>query len=196
MQNLDLGQIERRAWQSYHQDGLMDIAFGVLLLFVFAGSVADRYRWVAYLLLLLVGPALAISKRLVTAPRMGAVEFGPVRKARKLSVVLFIAAMVGATALVPVVLGGYGWLRAHPVAVGVGLGFMVLLAFSAVAYWLDLRRMYAVGLLFGGAFTLTELLDTPVPFLVAGSLVALSGAVRLVAFLRRYPKPSGTNEAY
>jgi hypothetical protein len=50
--------------------------------------------------------------------------------------------------------------------------------------------------LFGGAFTLTELLDTPVPFLVAGTVVALSGVVRLVAFLRRYPRPSGTNGAY
>jgi len=196
VEDLDLGRIERRAWRSYHEDGLMDVAFGLLLVVAFAGSVADRFRWVAYVLLLLVGPALALSKRLVTAPRMGAVEFGPTRKARKRSVVLFIGALVAATMLVPVMLGGYDWLRAHPVIVPVGLGFLVLLAFSGIAYWLDLPRMYVVGLLFGGAFTLTELLDTPVLLLLAGATVALSGAVRLTRFLRRYPKPSGTDGAY
>jgi hypothetical protein len=196
MQNLYLERIEQRAWQSYHEDGLMDVAFGTLLLFVFTGSAADRFHWVAIVLLLLVGPALAVSKRFVTAPRMGAVEFGPARKARKRSVVLFIAALVSVTMLVPIVLGGTEWLRSHATFVSVALGCWVFAAFAAIAYWLQLTRMYAVGLLFGGAFTLAELLDTPVPFLVAGTVVALSGVVRLVAFLRRYPRPSGTNGAY
>ena len=63
---------------------------------------------------------------------------------------------------------------------------MVFLAFAAVAYWMDLARMYVVGLLFGSAFGLTELMDTPFPLLAAGTVVALSGAVRLARFLRSY----------
>ena len=35
----DLRQLERKAWLSYQQDGLMEIAFGLLLLFAFGGSV-------------------------------------------------------------------------------------------------------------------------------------------------------------
>jgi hypothetical protein len=50
--------------------------------------------------------------------------------------------------------------------------------------------MYGVGVLFGGAFTLTELLNTPLPLLAAGAIVAISGVVRLVGFLRRYPLPT------
>ncbi len=190
MQDIELRRLERRAWRSYHQDGLMDIAFGLLLLFVFAGSVTERFHWMAIVLLLLVGPSLALAKRLVTAPRMGTVEFSAARKSRKRRVVLFIALLVAATMLIPVIVGGDEWLRAHGTLVSFGLGALVFTVFAAIAFWLDLRRMYGVGLLFGGAFTLTELLDTPLPLLVAGSIVAASGVMRLVRFVRQYPKPS------
>jgi len=186
----DLRQIERKAWLSYHQDGLMEIAFGLLLLFAFAGSIADQFHWIAYLPLLLVGPSLALAKRLVTAPRMGSVRFGPARMARKRRAVLVIALLVAATMLVPVIGGGREWLHAHSAFVSVGLGVWIFAAFAAIAYWLQLARMYGVGVLFGGAFTLTELLDTPLPLLAAGAIVALSGVVRLVGFLRRYPLPT------
>jgi hypothetical protein len=193
MGTLDLGQIERQAWQSYHEDGLMDIAFGSLLLFVYVGSTADRLHWGAIVALLLVGPALALAKRMVTAPRLGRVEFSTARKGRKRRVVLFIAAAVAASTLIPLVLGGDEWLRSHTTFVSVGLGVLVFTVFAAIAFWLDLRRMYGVGVLYGGAFTSAELLDTPLPMLIAGSIVALSGAARLIIFLRRYPRPSVGN---
>lgn len=189
MQDLDLNRIERQAWRSYHQDGLMDIALGALLLVGFAASIAGRYRWIAYVVLLLVGPALALTKRLVSAPRMGSVEFGEVRKARKRRLVLVLALLVAATMLVPVVLGGSAWMGDHSAFMSVALGVWVFAAFAAIAYWLQLTRMYVVGVFFGGAFTLTELLDTPLPLLVAGGIVAASGIVRLRGFLHRYPKP-------
>lgn len=194
MRDVDLGQLERTAWRSYHKDGLMEIAFGTLLLVVFAGSAADQFRWFAYALLLLVGPALALAKRMVTAPRMGSVEFGEARKARKRRVVLAIALLVAATMLVPVAFGGDDWLHAHFAFMSVALGVWVFAAFAAIAFWLQLTRMYVVGVLYGGAFTLTELLDSPLPFLVAGTVVALYGTVQLVRFLRRHPRPVSAND--
>lgn len=172
----------------------MDIAFGVLLLFVFLGSSAERFHWGAIVALLLVGPALAVAKRLVTAPRLGTVQFGEGRRSRKRRAVLVIALLVSATALLPIVVGGDAWLHEHVVFVSIALGIWVFAAFAAIAYWLQLARMYAVGLLFGGAFTATELLDTPLPLLVAGIVVALSGVARLVGFVRRYPKPTDTGD--
>ena len=190
-----LAGLERRAWLSYHEDGLIDLAFGFLLIFAFAGSVADQYRYVAYALLLLTGPTLALAKRRVTVPRLGAVQFGRERMARKRHVVFAIAAMVAGTAGLPLVFGGEAWLRAHPAAVAVLLCLLVVLAFSAIAYWLDLARMYAVGALYGAAFGTTELFDTPIPLLVAGSLVALSGWARLRKFLRTYDAPMEPGDA-
>ena len=187
-----LAGLERRAWLSYHEDGLLDLAVGFLLIFAFAGSVADRYRYVAYVLLLLVGPLLALAKRVVTVPRLGAVQFGRERMARKRHLVLAIAAMVAGTAGLSLVLGWDTWLRTHPAFTAVLLSALVSLAFAAIAYWLDLTRMYAVGLLFGAAFGMTELLDTSIPLLVAGSLVAANGAVRLRRFVRTYDAPAAS----
>jgi hypothetical protein len=190
MDAIDIGGIERKAWQSYHEDGLMDIAFGLLLLLVFVGSSADSFHWGAIVALLLVGPALALAKRLVTAPRLGSVEFGEERRSRKRRVVLVIALLVSATMLVPIVVGGDAWLHEHVTFVSAALGIWVFAAFAAVAFWLQLARIYVVGLLFGGAFTATELLNTPLPLLAAGTIVLISGIARLAAFVRRYPKPS------
>jgi hypothetical protein len=165
---------------------LIDLAFGLLLIISFTASIADTYRYAAYVLLLLVGPLLALAKRKITAPRMGAVEFGPARKARKRHVVVVITALVVATALVAVLVGNTGWLQRHPEVLAFLFGTMIFAAFAAVAYWLELARMYAVGVLFGGAFTVTELSSTQIPLLIAGTLVAISGAVRLRRFLRSY----------
>ena len=187
-----LAGLERRAWLSYHEDGLLDLAVGFLLIFAFAGSVADRYRYVAYVLLLLVGPLLALAKRVVTVPRLGAVQFGRERMARKRHLVLAIAAMVAGTAGLSLVLGWDTWLRTHPAFTAVLLSALVSLAFAAIAYWLNLTRMYVVGLLFGAAFGATEFLDTSIPLLVAGGLVAASGAVRLRRFLRTYDAPAAS----
>jgi hypothetical protein len=164
----------------------MDLAFGVLLILSFVASVADRYRYAAYVLLLLVGPLLALAKRKITVPRLGAVQFSPERKARKRHVVVVIAGLVGVTAVVILTSGNQEWLRAHPAVVAALFAVMVFLAFAAVAYWMDLARMYVVGLLFGSAFGLTELSDTALPLLAAGTIVALSGAFRLTRFLRNY----------
>lgn len=187
MQIIGLAGIERRAWLSYHEDGLLDLAFGLLLIFSFAGSVVDRYRYVAYVLLLLVGPLLAFAKRKITVPRLGDVQFSHERKARKRHVVVVIAGLVGATAALVLVFGDHEWLRAHPAIVACLFAVMIFLAFAAVAYWMQLRRMYVVGLLFGAAFGLTELADTTIPLLVAGAIVATNGTVRLVQFLRSHP---------
>jgi hypothetical protein len=189
-----LARIERRAWLSYHEDGLIDLAFGLLLIFAFAGSVADRYRYAAYVLLLLVGPALAFAKRKITVPRLGAVEFSPERKTRKRHVVLVIAGLVGGTAGLILALGNHEWLRAHPSVVAALFTLMVFLAFAAVAHWMDLTRMYVVGLLFGSAFGLTELADTPLPLLAAGTIVAMSGGFRLIRFLRSHA-PAAVEDA-
>ena len=123
-----------------------------------------------------------IEPRVSKGCSLSSVEFGTARKGRKRRVVLFIAAAVAASALLPLVLGGEEWLRSHGTVVSIGLGTLVFTVFAAIAYWLDLRRMYGVGILFGGAFTVTEWLNTPLPMLLAGSLVALSGIARLVLF--------------
>ncbi len=195
MERVDLTQLERKAWQSYHEDGLMETAFGLILVTAFLASIADQYRYVAYVALVLIGPLLAVAKRRITAPRLGAVEFGPGRKARKLRVVVFIATLVAATALLPLLLGGGTWPSDHPTGMGIILGMLVVLAFSAIAYWLQLRRIYVVGVIFAIAFTSSILLDVSLPLLIGGGIVSLFGLWRLFHFIQTNPKASeGTSD--
>ena len=188
---LNLKELERKAWQSFQQDGLMEVFLGALLVLAFLAGIAGEQRFFVYIVMLLLGPMLFLAKRYVTVPRIGQVQFGPKRKAnqRLLAVVAVVA--VGLTlALMLVAMRGSSWLRDNHVLISFGLGGMVALVFTAMAYLKDFPRLYIVGLLIGAAFTVTELLDNPAPLLVVGSILFVVGLAILARFVRQYPVPS------
>ena len=188
---LNLKELERKAWQSFQQDGLMEVFLGALLVLAFLAGIAGEQRFFVYIVMLLLGPMLFLAKRYVTVPRIGQVQFGPKRKAnqRRLAVVAVVA--VGLTlALMLLAMRGSSWLRDNHVLISFGLGGMVALVFTAMAYLKDFPRLYIVGLLIGAAFTVTELLDNPAPLLVVGSILFVVGLAILARFVRQYPVPS------
>ena len=188
---LNLKELERKAWQSFQQDGLMEVFLGALLVLAFLAGIAGEQRFFVYIVMLLLGPMLFLTKRYVTVPRIGQVQFGPKRKAnqRLLAVVAVVA--VGLTlALMLLAMRGSSWLRDNHVLISFGLGGMVALVFTAMAYLKDFPRLYIVGLLIGAAFTVTELLDNPAPLLVVGSILFVVGLAILARFVRQYPVPS------
>jgi MFS family permease len=190
-ESLNLKELERKAWQSFQQDGLMEVFLGALLVLAFLAGIAGEQRFFVYIVMLLLGPMLFLAKRYVTVPRIGQVQFGPKRKAnqRLLAVVAVVA--VGLTlALMLVAMRGSSWLRDNHVLISFGLGGMVALVFTAMAYLKDFPRLYIVGLLIGAAFTVTELLDNPAPLLVVGSILFVVGLAILAHFVRQYPVPS------
>ena len=190
-ESLNLKELERKAWQSFQQDGLMEVFLGALLVLAFLAGIAGEQRFFVYIVMLLLGPVLFLAKRYVTVPRIGQVQFGPKRKAnqRLLAVVAVVA--VGLTlALMLVAMRGSSWLRDNHVLISFGLGGMVALVFTAMAYLKDFPRLYIVGLLIGAAFTVTELLDNPAPLLVVGSILFVVGLAILARFVRQYPVPS------
>jgi hypothetical protein len=191
---LSLREVERKAWQSYLQDGLAEVFLGALLLLAFLAGVSGERRFFVYIPMLLMGPALLLAKRLITVPRLGHVKFGQERRARKRKLLVVVAAAVIVTlVLLAVTMRGAlpaEWIREHHSLVSFGLGGMIALVFAATAYWKDYPRLYLVGLIIGAAFTLTELFDTPVPLLVAGAIVFLVGLVILIRFVRKFPIPA------
>ncbi|UCF40112.1 MAG: hypothetical protein JSW43_10260 [Gemmatimonadota bacterium] len=191
MSQLDLRQLERKAWQLYHQDGLVEVFLGLLLLLAFLAGIAGEYRFYLYIPMLLMGPAIILAKRMITVPRMGQVKFGPARRAKLRNLRLLAVLVFALTiALLIVTLRGSAWVREYHVLLSFGLGALIALLFAAVAHWKDFPRLYLVGLIVGTAFTLTELLDSPLPMLVAGGAVLAVGLVILVSFLRKYPLPA------
>jgi hypothetical protein len=188
-QDADLKDIERKAYHSYFQDGLWDGFLGLLMLGMGLFMLMDQILW--YVIILPVAVLLpTVGRKLITVPRLGRVRYGPARKVKvwKTVAVLSASVLVGIAFFVLRRTGVDlpGW--AFAILVGVWLATV----FGFVAYYMDLRRLYAYGALFSASFVVALLPLYPAGvfiFLVSGGLACVTGGVMLVRFLRRYPKP-------
>jgi hypothetical protein len=212
-QNVNLKELERKAWTSYFQDGLWDIYLGLLLLAMAVSAllsdVGFSESWGMTILIgleVLAVLVLWVGKKLITVPRMGRVKFGPKRKA-KLSwvmVILFISVLVGAGVfLVASAMRGNrpGWLNAAFFAPAVWV-VNALVVFSLGAYFLDFSRLYLIGVMYALAMPLDivfrKVTDIDLSFIAFGipaMVILIVGLVMLARFLRDYPiSAAGTLE--
>jgi hypothetical protein len=191
MQNLDLRTLERRAWRSFHQDGLKDLFIGLLMMSIgITDLLGNDFLLLALQFSLVAG--LVLAKRLITAPRLGRVEFSPERKSKKrralgllaLSAALGLAlysVFIGTGALATLT-SGRPWIMPSL------LGVWVFSVFALGAYYMDFARLYWVGFVTGTAFGLALALRSPMVFVVAGATVLIPGVVLLTRFLHYYPR--------
>lgn len=186
-QNINLKELELKAWTSYFQDGLWDIFMGLLMLTMGIRGLTDNV-WFT----LGVGAAVLVSlvgKKFITVPRIGRVKFGPARKAkqRKLMAVVGIAVLATLILLLTTLLG----LDTPQAVVAPILVICIALVFGLMAYYMDFGRLYAYGLLFAISMALWETLDSPIgpiAFSVSGGIALLIGLVLLIRFIHKYPK--------
>lgn len=184
-------EIERKAYLSYHQDGLVDTfigatitAFAVFLAYdpsmvTFGAGVICSFVFI-----------YAGAKKTITIPRLGYVEFGSDRRGKIRKVILIgAAAMVLANFITLAAwmrpsIGVY--LEEHFMLIAGGVGALLL----AVAGWIsNLPRFYAYAVLVLGAFWLgygrMELWPT---LAVIGIAVVSYGLLLLARFVRGHPR--------
>ncbi len=215
-QNINLKQIERKAFRSTFQDGLWDIFLGLLLLNMGMGTLMGAILsdtsvpvlWIMVGLLAFATLALLIfwaGKKFITTPRMGLVKFGPQRKAkmRNLRAVLFLSVLLGVImailGLAAARNGLPGWVAAIPIPLYVW-PVQTIIVFGLGAYFLDVTRFYAYGVLYGLPLpvgillventSLTGLSSMAITFGVPAGLMVLIGVVLFIRFLRKYPIPT------
>jgi hypothetical protein len=201
-QEPNLREIEKKAYMSYHQDGLLDIFTGVYILGFGLGIWADitlEYGFGSIMPAILIATILPIwiaAKRKITMPRIGFVKF-----------------RTGGTAKVTAI-----FLGLMVVGLGVFLVFTLAASQSGLRHWLDLifqngmlvvgfgslavcvlfghsmglNRLYAYGLL---AFVLLVIGHFIGAFfgyilLILGAAVMAAGFALLISFVRKYP-PQG-----
>ncbi len=203
-QKINLKEIERKAYTSYHQDGLWDLYLGLLLAvmsisdLLFGNIESTLWRYAMYAVVIgLVYLIFWAGKKFITVPRMGLVKFGPARKVRqkKTAAIITISVLAGVIAMVlllavksdpsgwEAVLEGRGLFAA-------GLGVWIAFIFSLGAYFMNFARLYVYGVFFALGFSGAILLDSPIMFFVAGCLILLPGLVIFIRFLRDYPQPA------
>jgi len=208
-QELNLKEIERKAFRSTHQDGLWDILLGLIVISmaVYMYRPDEGYS-PRNQLLMLAGFGLSFlvfwaGKKFVTVPRMGLVLFGPLRKRKATT----LAIIMGAVVLVQVGIVLFtvgGWLNADLAAkinslLGeANLERMAVAAIGSlfigpsmilVAYFTDFGRGYYIAILMSAAVFLMILLNKPIYPILISILITLPGVVLFIRFLQKYPLP-------
>jgi len=188
-EEINLKAIERKAWASYFEDGLLDILIGAMLLIGGIRSITD-YAWYILLILPLI-LILPLGKMLITTPRLGHVKFGPARNLKQAKVIAVLVISVLATfGLLMLPKSGFALppkMLISPIMAG-----WIVVVFGMIAYYLDFRRLFAYGLLFAISEVLSGLFGVYIGAMaqtIFGIVVLLIGLFVLARFLRKYPQP-------
>ncbi len=199
---ISLKEIERKAFLSYHQDGLADICLSLALLTSFIGFIFFELNPVLFtevLWIIMIAPISIVwlwpiiyvgMKKSFTVSRLGYVEFSPKRTRKTKAIfamfliVNIIAFIAGSIALVSREFTAF--LFAHFLII---LGFIGWLLFSLVAYLSNVQRFYVYGILTAVLFILSFYLNIAFykPILAMGAVILVTGIALLIRFLRKYP---------
>jgi hypothetical protein len=190
----ELQDIERKAFMSYHGDGILDICIGSALLvlvffiwllpefwfFVIGGLIAWVYLYSG-------------AKKSITVPRFGYVEFSSVRRRRLQSillagvVILVVFNILGILAIIYPPLGVFIFESTFTILI---MGMIGLFVLALIGAMLDLRRFYSYGVVFLGAsiFTFFIPLIVLLPLIVVSIVILVYGVFLLYQFIQKYPK--------
>ena len=200
MENIDLKEIERRAYLTYHKDGILDIYLGMGIMtlasvFFFEVFVSTGTSGIMVLLPILY----AASKKQYTIPRLGYVKFsqstmGRARNSVTLALLLgSMSAVAGLFAFYSVLSTGINWIEPLIVNWKITLAAILLVVFSLFGYVSDLRRMYYYGMLSLIVFVSGMFLPIPgyMLILAVGGIISINGITLLYRFTQEYPIEKG-----
>ena len=193
-QSADFRKLEQKAYLSYHQDGLIDLIIGSIVLCIAISEVTDSSIWNLIALLLIF--AYMPLKRRITFPRLGYVKFNVKRggvNMRLAGVVATVVLVISLVSILVLMLSGISSssplilaIRQSPLLVYALLGFI---GFGLAGLVLRLPRLFIYALLSLAMMISGHLLNLPLwlPFLLLGGTILAIGTVLLIGFLRRYP---------
>ena len=199
-------KLASKAYLSYHQDGLIDILIGWILLSIGVGMATGWQGPWALLGFIVSGSLYALLKRSVIIPRMGYVEFAQTPRREVLTrivyplvVCTFMLALLltaappkGVAPGVQVWTPSEAWPELRLWVEGKGtflIGIAALALFAVVGLATEIRRLYGYALLSLVIMSGGQLLalETHIPVFALGSIILAVGAAMLVRFLRKHP---------
>jgi hypothetical protein len=191
----DLAALKRKIYLAYHQDGILDLSAGLVVLGFGASMLTDNFMF------LMAGwffiPMYYLLKKRITVPRFGYVRIDSQEKARVrawagvgagvLFVLLFATLNIVVSRGAASPTGIVAWMRRYDMVL---LGSLLFgLPALVAAIFLDSKRFYlyaflAAALPAAGAWlNLAEY----APILALGAIAVAFGAVLLFNFLKKYP---------
>jgi len=192
-QKVNLQKIERKAYLSYHQDGLWDIFLGVF----FLGMGILMFFNTIYLMggmVALVPVAIIIKKSFATS-RLGYVKFAPKRQTQekksraKLTIILTFTAILGLVNFMA--FSGKAewqiWIKNLGI---IPFGFVLSFVLGAVGLFFEMKRFVIYAGLILVVFIAGHLTNTypPAYFILPGIIFLIVGLIMLILFLHKYPR--------
>ena len=191
---LNMKEIERQVYLSYSEDGLVDIAIGVVIT-AWGLMLTQEPSGLIGLLGLLGMGVWYFGKRLITIPRIGVIEPSP-KMERKLSNLAIFLVVLGLVVFAGILLSrAAGSLVISDYSLAI-LGLVLAGGVALVAYLLNAARIYLYAVILFASFAGGEILAKSVTtfdafalsVILGGALILLSGIIVLVRFMRKYPR--------
>jgi hypothetical protein len=203
-QQVNLKELEKKAFKSTFQDGIWDIYLGLLMLnMCIMPWLVETVMSIQAVIITgfsILGIALFVffaGKKKITVPRLGLIKFGSERKAKmnKVKLVLLLSVLVGVFLLIAT--QGLGSSTELPTIIII-FAANVIIVFSIGAYYFNVPRFYFYGLFMAIPFPLGIVLrnnDVPIITVISicsfPSLVMLCiGIVLFIQFVKKYPTPA------
>jgi hypothetical protein len=203
-QKINLKEIERKAYTSYHQDGVIDVTVAVVV-FLFSIIMLGDMPWlggIGGIAGILAVSLYAGFKKLVTVPRIGYVKF-PQQRAQRMTAVAValgtLSAFMGLVAFLQTTSQGTtpDWLMLMIDNYMLTIGTAVAALFLLGGYAFKTKRIYAYALLTLALFVAGHFIYFPLYYYLTalGSMILACGLFLMIRFVSKYPKATETADA-
>jgi hypothetical protein len=202
---MNLKELERKAWTAYFDDGILDITVGLFIL-AFGIGMTTHYSGLAAFAWMVIF-FFAAAKKSITFPRVGLVKFSPEREERMKKETSFFVIFFSITALIGLaffLVLSAGIPQSVKTLVGemalVGYQLIIAAGICLVGYWKQIRRFYGYTGFLLIAIVAGMLFDIPgvnplaimrYQFTATGVIILLTGLFVLARFFKRYPRREG-----
>jgi hypothetical protein len=206
---VDLKELEKQAYTSIFQDGLLDMFFGLIIIGWITNSLGDFFDTSFVITILfsyytVVGILIILSKSFISAPRIGRAKFGPTRKLNVKRLIIF--AVINTSILVILLVLPYIGLFQGVSVEGYFFALIISTLFiwlplSIIAFFIKFNRLYIYAIIGGVAFFISDTLRGYFPYLlssfivfgVSGGIIFAIGLRIFLKFLKKYPKERKLN---
>ena len=196
---IDLKEIERKAYTSYHQDGVIDITIAGVV-FIFTIMIVSDMPWLGGITGILAISFYAGAKKLLTVPRIGYVKF-PQQRAQRITAVTVVLGILAFVAGIVAFLqttsqGTPAWLQLLIENYMLTIGAAVAALFLLGGYAFKTKRIYVYALFTLIMFVAGHFIIFPLYYYLTalGTLILLIGLTMMIRFVRKYPKATETAE--
>jgi hypothetical protein len=198
-EKINLKEIERKSYTSYHQDGVIDVTVAVVV-FTFSAIMISDMPWLGGITGILAVLFYAGAKKLLTVPRIGYVKF-PQQRAQRITAVTVVmgllAFVAGIVAFTQTTSSGTpAWVQLLIDNYMITIGAIVAALFLLGGFAFRTNRIYGYALLTLVMFGVGHLIDFPLYYYLTalGTVILIIGLILMIRFVNKYPKSTETVE--